>query len=104
MNQKTIYLAKQSDSHLYKIGITKNKPKDRIKQLQTGNANPLILIETFVTSHDFKMETALHAHYMLKKKEGEWFDLTDEDVKNFRSLCTDKEATMDFLKLNNHFW
>lgn len=101
---KSIYLAQQQDSNLYKIGITKKEPKKRIKELQTGNGNPLVLIESFKTKHDFKMETALHAHFNTKKREGEWFELSEEDVKNFASLCNDKEATMDFLKKNNFFW
>jgi hypothetical protein len=102
--QKNIYLARQEETSLYKIGITKNKPLLRVKQLQTGNANPIILVETFVTNHNFIMETALHAHFSLKKREGEWFELSDDDVKNFKSLCMEKEATMDFLKKNNYFW
>ena len=101
---KNIYLARQQESSLYKIGITKNSPKQRIKQLQTGNAVPLVLVETFRTNHDYTMETALHAHFMLKKREGEWFELSDEDVKEFQSICEKKEVTMDFLKKNNHFW
>ena len=102
--KKNIYLARQSETFLYKIGITKNKPKERLKQLQTGNAAPLILIEVFQTVHSFTMETALHAHFISKKKEGEWFELTDDEVKGFISICKEKEATMDFLKQNNHFW
>lgn len=101
---KNIYLARQQETSLYKIGITKNKPSKRIKQLQTGNAAPLELVASFPTVHDFKMETALHAHFQLKKREGEWFELTDEEVKTFTILCEEKEATMSFLKQNNHFW
>lgn len=102
--QKNIYLARQENSSLCKIGITKHDPKQRILQLQTGNAAPLILIETFVTNHDFLMEASIHAHFKLKRKEGEWFDLTNEEIEEFRTICEKKEALMDFLKENNHFW
>ena len=98
-----IYLLKQENSNLYKIGVTKNTSK-RIKQLQTGNAIPLELVETFQTSHDYKMETALHAQFSLKRMEGEWFKLSQEEVDSFFDICSRKEETMDFLKKNNHFW
>ncbi len=42
-------------------------------------------------------------NFQLKKREGEWFELTDEDVKTFTILCEEKEATMNFLKQNNYF-
>lgn len=101
---KIIYLARQEDSDLYKIGITKKTPEKRLKELQTGNAAPLLLIEQFQTKHNFKMETALHAEFASKRMEGEWFVLSEDDVKKFISLCEEKEAAMDFLKKNNFFW
>lgn len=102
--KKNIYLARQKETSLYKIGITKNDPKLRILQLQTGNAIPLELVETFQTSHDYKMETALHAQFSLKRMEGEWFELSQEEVDSFFDICSRKEETMNFLKKNNHFW
>lgn len=102
--KKNIYLARQEGTNLYKIGITKNDAKKRLKQLQTGNAAILELVETFQTKHDFTMETALHAEFQSKKREGEWFELEQADVDSFWDICTNKEATMDFLKANNHFW
>lgn len=104
LNKKNIYLARQEGTSLYKIGITKNNPKDRILQLQTGNAIPLLLVETFETAHDFKMETALHAEFSTKRMEGEWFELSQAEVDSFFDICSRKEETMNFLKKNNHFW
>lgn len=100
----TIYLLKQENTNLYKIGITKKNPKLRILQLQTGNAIPLILVETFETKHDFKMEKCLHAEFSLKQKIGEWFELDDYEVDSFFDICSRKEETLNFLKKNNHFW
>ena len=102
--KKNIYLARQEGTSLYKIGITKNDPKLRILQLQTGNAAPVELVESFQTSHNFKMETALHAQFSLKRREGEWFELSQEEVDTFFDICSRKEEMMDFLKNNNHFW
>ncbi len=101
---KKIYLARQEGTDLYKIGITKNDPKKRLKQLQTGNAGKFELVESFETKHDYKMETALHAHYQMRLVSGEWYVLSNEEVAKFISVCEDKEATMDFLKKNNNFW
>lgn len=101
---KNIYLAKQNNSDLYKIGITGKSPEKRLKELQTGNAVKLILVDKFQTKHGFLMETAMHAIFKLKRKEGEWFELSEEDVLNFQEYCKEKEATMDLLKSSNYFW
>lgn len=102
--KKNIYLARQSNSDMYKIGISKKDPLLRLKELQTGNAIPLELVQQFETKHSFKMETALHSEFQSKRLEGEWFILSESDIKNFLLLCEEKEVTMDFLKKNNHFW
>jgi predicted GIY-YIG superfamily endonuclease len=66
-----------------KIGITKN-PKQRIKNLQTGNSNKLILI--FVLKVDDKIkssqvESVIHKYFKEKKIWilGEWFEFKNDD-------------------------
>ncbi len=105
--KKNIYLARQDGTNLYKIGITKKNPEERISELQVGNANHITLVESFCTKHDFKMETALHAEFQSNKvKEGgdEWFELEQHHVDSFGDICISKESIMDFLKKNNHYW
>ena len=70
-----LYLLKSDDK--YKIGVSEN-PKDRVKQLQTGNPYDIELIKTesFDTkkyAHD--LEERLHKQLSEFREEGEWFDI-----------------------------
>lgn len=93
-----VYLANQTGSSLYKIGITKKAPKERLRELQVGNAAQLALVEAFTTKHSYKLESALHNHYKTKKVNSEWFELTDDQVQSFLSVCQTIEASIAFLK------
>lgn len=99
-----LYLLKQSTTNLYKIGITKKDPSIRIKELQTGNGNELILIKTFKTLFNFKLETAIHAYYRMNNINSEWFELSEEQIDSFESICKLYESNFTNLKkLGNPF-
>ena len=70
-----VYLLKEDgDNVMYKIGVTKSpKIEDRIKKLQTGNGNRIVLIDCFLTNKPFKLEKMLHTKYSTSREEGEWF-------------------------------
>lgn len=82
-----IYLIRSSDN-TYKIGVSKN-PQKRLKNLQTGNANKLELVDRFECEQSFKVEKALHRRYKIEKTESgnEWLHLKQEQVNNFISDC-----------------
>lgn len=68
-----IYIAKESCSKRYKIGISKN-PEQRIKNLNTGNPEKLTLIHSYkATEEGFKSESIVHALYADKRLNSEWF-------------------------------
>lgn len=100
-----IYLIKENgDDALYKIGVTRAKmPESRLKKLQTGNGNKLILVEKFLSSKPFKLETMLHNKFQFNREEGEWFLLSQEDVDNFISICENFEQIIHDLKDNPFF-
>jgi hypothetical protein len=93
-----VYLIKQEDSNLYKIGITRKSGKERLKELQIGNGNTLQLLYEFNTHHNFQLETALHAHFRIKKVNSEWFELTEDDEKEFLITCKKYEDIYTMLK------
>lgn len=95
-----IYLIQQEGTDFYKIGITRKEVKDRLKELQIGNGSTLQLLYEFQTKYNFKLETALHAHYRLKRMTPEWFELTVEEVKEFLNICKKYEEIYDVLKDN----
>ena len=93
-----VYLINQSFTNLYKIGITKKNPLERLKELKIGNANDLVLIVDFVTKHSFKLERALHAYYSQYRISSEWFELNEID--DFIDVCERLERNLDILKSN----
>ena len=75
-----VYLIQMGDTDLYKIGKSQSSPLRRLKELQVGNPETLRLIETART-WDFEiMEKDLHQLFLSKRRKGEWFQLTDQDV------------------------
>ena len=68
-----------SDSKFVKIGSAIN-PNQRLKELQTGNPNPLeimYLLPCKSRADASQAEHKLHLIYSAHKKTGEWFDVLD---------------------------
>ena len=100
-----VYLIGESDrDNNYKIGSTKCKDiNNRLKQLQTGNSSELYIKNYFETDNPFKLEKMMHNHFKSINLIGEWFELSEDDVKQFKSICEEKEEIIDSLK-NNPFY
>ena len=82
-----VYLVGIPEDNLYKIGWTKGEIDKRIAPLQTGNPKKIEVIHLFESDHHVKLESWVHRQYMGKRMEGEWFELTKEDVDNFLTNC-----------------
>lgn len=80
-------LADSGQDNLYKIGVTRGKIEKRIKQLQTGNGNEIFLVNSYETKYPFFLERFLHLQYCPHQKIGEWFELKDEAIFNFKRTC-----------------
>ena len=92
---KYVYLIRGNDGR-YKIGIADN-PMKRIRQLQTGNSDPLTLIEIYQSENARKIESALHNRYSHARNVGEWFDLSVVEEANFYKMCEDIDKTIGHL-------
>ena len=104
-----LYLILEGNSHgeeLHKIGITKNDPNIRVKQLQTGNPNEVSLLYTYESENYKKVEKWMHRKYTNNKTlaNNEWFNLEDEQVMSFISDCKEADKTISFLMENNPFF
>lgn len=96
-----VYLLNDSgQENLYKIGVTRGKIEKRIKQLQTGNSNDIVLIKSFETKHPFYMERVLHSKYRINQIKNEWFFLSNKDVDNFIDSCLLIEKNIKAMKDN----
>jgi len=69
-----IYFAREEVSGRYKIGISKD-PERRIKELNVGNPEKLILDYTYLTNgNGFESESIAHERFKRHRLNGEWFD------------------------------
>lgn len=85
----------------YKIGSTRAKKVDtRLKQLQTGNSSELYIKESYETERPFKLEKMLHNRFKSSNLMGEWFELSEDNVKDFRGICEHLQSIIDSLKDN----
>lgn len=94
-----VYLIRCSENSYYKIGTTKNIEK-RIKELQTGNADKIYLIDKYESNNAFKIEKALHNFFGFNKKLNEWFDFGIEEEIKFKELCLQIDNNLKYLEKN----
>jgi hypothetical protein len=93
-----VYLVGIPDEDRYKIGWTRGAIDKRIAPLQTGNPKKIEVIHLFETEHYLNVETWMHNQFATKRMEGEWFELSDEDIKAFLILCKQGHETFKVLK------
>ena len=96
---KYVYLIQSLENSYYKIGVSKH-PKKRLKELQTGNASELRLIDTYQSEYANKIEKTLQRRYSHLSKEGEWFDMSISNEVTFIQECQKIEETLVILKKN----
>jgi predicted GIY-YIG superfamily endonuclease len=77
-----IYLVQIQESNLYKIGYSKNVIQ-RLATLQTANALELIIVERFFSLNARYLEREIHKHYEAQRVRGEWFQLSNDLIKDF---------------------
>jgi hypothetical protein len=104
-----VYLIVQTGNdgqETYKIGMTKNEPEARLKQLQTGNSNKISLLKSYKTKNYRKVEKSMHLKYSSYKTEAdnEWFQLENNHVINFMEDCKKADEIIQFLLENNEFY
>jgi len=70
----------------YKIGVSKN-PDKRLKQHKTSNPNDLLILHEFKSNWPFKIESTLKRMYNNNSIDGEWYELSKNQVDNFIKTC-----------------
>lgn len=89
------YIVQEGKNNTYKIGKA-NNPAERIKGLQIGSSEELSLIAFCIGG--YTLETFLHRKFETKKKRGEWYNLTQEDL-NFILELFHKISSPEEIKL-----
>ena len=98
-----VYLIRNCENDTYKIGVTKNDPQKRVKQLQTGCSSPLDLLHVFETNYPYRLEKMLHIQYTSQKECGEWYNLSLDQVNSFLDMCNNLQNTINSLLQNPFF-
>ncbi|MGE4419997.1 MAG: GIY-YIG nuclease family protein [Sulfurimonas sp.] len=80
-----VYFIKNIDTGRIKIGFS-DTPTKRLKELQTGNDNKLVLIKTI--AGDKNKEASLHEMFSHLRSNGEWFDPDDELLQFIKETNT----------------
>lgn len=101
-----VYLLKAEGTSNYKIGVTNNVDK-RTRQLQTGCAQPIVVVAKTLTIDPYAAEKILHRRYKRHRlrSNGEWFQfsslkalLVSMDIKNLdiinQELRRDRERKL----------
>lgn len=104
-----VYLINIERTDLYKIGITRKKPEERLRALQTGNPNKLILVDFYKTEIFNQVEAIIHRRLKHKKHipedfenlMGEWFCLDFNDVIDFKKTCQIIEDGLNAIRNNS---
>lgn len=100
---KYLYLFRQIGTDDYKIGVSKH-PEKRIMELNIGNPQKMELIFKYPTEIPYKLETALHKYFKLKRYENsEWFNFSSEDIEDFKNKVIILNQNLLILKKNNNF-
>lgn len=88
-----VYVIQSGSTNLYKIGRTTDI-KRRLKQLQTSNGNSLSIWKLIYCHDAIAMETSLHQKFNSFRKQGEWFSLNENCLKEIERIA---EALTDFV-------
>jgi hypothetical protein len=78
-----VYIMADSTTKVYKIGIS-NDPNYRKRTLQRDKYSVVLYAYVYLTSRDkaFSFERELHQMFNEKRLQGEWFELTDEELES----------------------
>lgn len=89
-----VYLINILDTNNYKIGISKNV-KGRLSTLQNSNPVDMHIVSTCLSRWARRLEKELHQVFLEKRIRGEWFNLSENDVKYIINLF-DKENGINY--------
>lgn len=90
----------------YKIGITKNDPELRCKQLQTGNPNKISVLRVYESDNYLKVEQWMHRKHGANKTEAknEWRNLTNNQIITFLDDCNSADEVVKVMLKENPFY
>lgn len=101
-----VYLisSETNGSKVYKIGHTRRAVETRIAEFKTGNSSMFEVLDIFNSKWGTKIEAHLHRHFRMKRIKGEWFELNESDLLDFRRLCQQVHDNLSIIEENNTYY
>lgn len=99
----SVYLLCDPSTNLFKIGMTRSNVGKRIKELQTGNSCEIHLVKKFDTTIPSFIESSLHHHFLGKHSLNEWYELDNNDIRDFELTCQHYQDVAETLQDNPFF-
>lgn len=90
-----------SDS-VYKVGFTKREVCDRIKEMKTGNAGSIYIVNVFRSKYGTKIEAFLKRKYKPYNVSGEWFNLPENEIAQFMENCQIVHDSFQIIENNTY--
>lgn len=75
-----VYIIHAKGTNLYKIGLTTNRPRKRMKQMQTSSPHKLAIYAAAHFTHCNHTEEDMHNRFSDKRVNGEWFEFSEEEA------------------------
>ena len=89
------------DGERFKIGMTTRKNiNKRISELQTGNSDEIWVHTLYETNHPHIIEKMMHTKHASSNIKNEWFELSANQVLNFKQECRECEKIIHAIKDN----
>ncbi|PKR77830.1 hypothetical protein CEY16_07835 [Halalkalibacillus sediminis] len=80
LNTSYVYFIKESGMNRIKIGKAID-PEQRIKELSTGSAHNYEIVHLIKSENPYKTENLFHKYFNEKRCKGEWFDLSEKELR-----------------------
>ena len=93
INQGYVYVVQYNNENIYKIGVSKNNPAQRLASLQSGCPYELKFIHIEFCDNYYDLEKKLHLKYIKFRIRGEWFKLSDKKLNKLISSIEKNTAT-----------
>lgn len=89
------YVYLMTNGRDYKIGLTSSEPEARKRQLQTGSSEQIRLVAYTICKDMNSLENKLHTQFASKRKAGEWFELSEDNLHHIYSVFKQKSISID---------
>jgi len=76
-----IYVCGNSALGLYKVGVTKDFPSNRIAQISKSQPTPIDIAHSWKSSNIYQAEKYIHDFLTPHRVNGEWFKLNNNDTQ-----------------------